>query len=105
MPNEPLVIESAMVVTIFDTLGGSPVDMRSLTKRSIFTVDKKIGFFSLALSKMMARPRPWKKRHRHFEVEVNNSDLGGSNNSSPGLFLRFSDSSKNSMLVFVCLCE
>lgn len=39
---------------------------------------------SLALSKMMARPRPWKKRHRHFEVETNNSDLGGSNNSSPG---------------------
>lgn len=92
-------------------------------KFCIFTAYKKLWtwnrqfnwlfcFLSLALSKMMARPRPWKKRHRHFEVETNNSDLGGSNNSSPGNCLQFYEPKfkmlkKNyaTHVKSVCLCE
>lgn len=56
-------------------------------------------FFSLALSKIMARPRPWKKRHRHFEIETtrdssrqfetirDNNDNSGTNIVGQGTFL------------------
>ena len=40
--------------------------------------------FSLALSKIMARPRPWKKRHRHFDIETSQFDEGPASNAAQG---------------------
>jgi len=67
-------------------------------KLNLFVI-QLIFFFSLALSKIMARPRPWKKRHRHFEIETtrdssrqfetirDNNDNSGTNIVGQGTFL------------------